>query len=252
MSPLRIMASKQLIDMRIHKLFLEQHPDSKFIGMYSRFKLGEVESVDHFADKVVKIIKQNIIEENNKYALYVGVKSPKNIFCTSSSFLLSKRVAKTLGLELYVGQYKYRYNKKNFYDNSSDRHLLVQKPTLKNKNKILKKSQKIIIIDDSYVSGNTLKVTVDELSGFTIDIYCVCILDLSSLKILEKEANNFAYETGGIKLLSEISNQKNYIYTSQMIRTLSDLNNLENKTYNKNLKIYNRLRVHLANKYYFS
>lgn len=207
-------------------LFKEITPEVKEI--YSKHKLGDVEVTNILADQMSVLISNNIKITSDKYALYTTNKYPLNESCKKNSLILSENVSKKLKIPFFVGEYSYKYDMNNFYDDYKQRHDRIFNPFLKDKENIKSKNYSFIMIDDSTFTGMTLKASILELKQVTDTVDFFTLMDLSLLEESEEDINNYTYNKGGINLLSEIIVNDKYVYTSHMIRTIEKLSKENN------------------------
>jgi len=72
----------------------------------------------------------------------------------------------------------------------------------------------ILMVDDSILSGNTLKVSADQLKRVANKITFFCVINLRNQKYSEKDFNDFYYREKGLPFLLKLLKNKIYIPTS--------------------------------------
>ncbi|MDD5289714.1 MAG: phosphoribosyltransferase [Patescibacteria group bacterium] len=225
--------------MKVKKISLYKRLDKRIIGEYSRFKFGDEKMIIKYSKMLATVIKKQL-KDGKKYIIYTTSQSPLNKYVRQSSFVMSERVAKYLNLKLIVGQYKYSYNKETFYDNSDDwerDNRNIHRPHLNGK-KQLRGGYDVLMIDDSIVSGRSLKASVDELKKITKNVMFFSIINLKNKRYTEEEVNNFYFKKKGIIFLKRILESK-HAFTTQFIRIFEELDLYEKKillkSINKNI-----------------
>jgi len=193
------------------------------IKEYSLFKLGDKRIIYRFGRHMASLIRKkvpNLYEDN--FAIFATNKYPLNKYCRKNSFLLAEQVAKELKKDLILGEYTYSFNAGSLYDNYSleKRKREIHIPFIKNKKRLMKKKIKIIMIDDSILSGAALRASLKELKNITRTGTFFSVLDLRESIKPEKYFNDFAFRDGSIGILQRIINRRGYVFTSHMLRTI--------------------------------
>lgn len=209
--------------MKTSKTALFNTIDDIGIEVYSRHKLGDVEVTASIADKLATLISSKLRIKECSFALYTTNKYPLNSFCKKNSLLLSEIISSKLSLPLFVGEYSYKYNLSNFYDDYAQRHNNIHLPFLSNKDDIKQKGYKFIMVDDSTVTGISFRASMPELGQVTDSVDFFVLVDLEGKVGEEKLANEFSFNHGGVPLLVSIINQSHYVFTSHMVRTVEKL-----------------------------
>lgn len=200
---------------------------SSVIKQYSLLKFGHVPTLNKISREMTYFISKNILtSKKENFAIYATNKYPVDNSCKKNSFLLAENVARFLKLPLLVGEYRYTYSNNKFYDkNTSNRNRLVNinLPFLKNKKEIKRKKYHIIMIDDSIITGVSLKVSLKELYQITNTVTFLSVIKLKPKKYLELDFNNFILKKNSYNILSKIVGGRGYRFTSHMLRTINDL-----------------------------
>lgn len=211
------------MELTVRKHVVFEEPDTELFIRYSRFKLGDVNVMRDFSSALTMAIRKKVPLTQERYALYATTKSPRTEYCKKNSLILAELVAYELQLPLIVGEYSYRYDKKQFYENQENRKIAVHRPVIKEKENLRKLHCKFIMTDDSLVTGSTLEASLKELEGVTDTVEFFVLLDLSDHSISEQRLNDIAFGAGNIELLAEIILHEEYIFTSHMVRTIDAL-----------------------------
>lgn len=206
--------------MEISKTALFRNVDDSVSEIYARHKLGDVDITKSLGKNLADLIAAKLPLSNYPYAIYTTNKYPINAFCKKNSLLLSEIVATQLSLPLFVGEYSYKYNLGNFYDDHQQRHDKIHLPFLKNKKDIKSKNYRIIMIDDTTVTGLGFQASMPELEQVTDSVDFFILLDLERQSEKEKVLNEKSFRP---PIAAEIINQKGYVFTTQMVRSIEKL-----------------------------
>lgn len=205
----------------LEKHSLHKDINESVILEYSAFKLGDVSAINAYSDILINRLER-FLNLKEKYVIYVANKSPATPYCKKNTLLVDEKVHQKLGIPLVIAEYTYVYDAKSFYDNNSMRKK-THKEVLKKEDeeKIIGKST--IFFDDSIVSGRVLKATCDALKKLTDEVIFFSSIDLSGGKYIEKDVNDYLFNTEGIPGLIRIVKEDDYVFTTHMIRTIGAL-----------------------------
>jgi|GEM_PF-6967575 len=206
--------------MKLVKYSLFQRLSEDILLKYSLCKLGDPETIYEFALGISNLIKEQLIK-NEEYILYTT--DVTNRGSHKNSFLLAREIARALSLELIVGGYNFTYDKSNFYDNQKASERKNHIPKIKKAN-LGPERRTVIIIDDSFFTGKTLRVITEELKKYTDTFLFFSIINLSKqITFTEEAANSYFIEKRGVEGLVKILNKKEYIPTTYMLRVVENL-----------------------------
>ena len=190
---------------------------------YSRFKIGYIDTTDFLTKKMTELILKNL-SVDKKYVLYTTNRFPTKSYYKKNSLLLTEKIAKNLHLPLIVGQYKYRYNKKTFYDHY---HRKIHLPKVSRQEKVRFKNYIFLMIDDSVLTKTTLKVSLNELKNVTNELIFFSVINLKNSKYTETQINDYYYKKHGLVCLIELLKTNKYIITTHFLRIIDVLNKSE-------------------------
>ncbi len=202
--------------MQAIKIYKEPTPE--VLEEYSKLKLGDPEIVKKYEELYLRLIV-NLVGEKEEYILYTVSKAPITEYCKKSPMIIAENISKRLKIPIIYGELKFNYNKDDFYDLGDERKAII--PEIKNIEKA--RNKKLLFLDDSFVTGNSLNVNLGLFQGVAKDFIFLYILDLSKSKYTEKEANTYILKKKGISFLKEIAGKDGFLPTSQFIRTFIDL-----------------------------
>ncbi|MEK7463931.1 MAG: hypothetical protein AAB610_02290 [Patescibacteria group bacterium] len=205
----------------LEKYNLQENLDEPAIRQYSAFKLGDVDAIKYYSELLIDRLK-SILNPNEKYILYTTNKSPTNNFCKKNSLLALERASSYFNIPLVIGEYTFSYSPETFYDNNISRKT-IHIPYLKKADELKILGHNVIFFDDSIVSGLALKTSCDILKGLTTKILFFSGIDLTKGPYIEKDFNNYYFETEGVAGLVKIIGQQEYVFTTQMMRTMGAL-----------------------------
>lgn len=206
--------------MVLAKSFLYPSLDDDTIYQYSHFKFGDVSTLLQFSDAMSTLISSHI-ENTSTCVLYTTNKYPTKSYYKKNSLLLAEHIARQLSLPLVVGEYTYQYSDNTFYDNQTTRK--IHTPQISEKDATQYHDYTFLMLDDSFVTGQTLQVSVTQLEHIAKDIYFFSIIDLSDQSYTEKEINSVAFTRGGIPFIVSLLYSPGYVLTTQMLRTIVGL-----------------------------
>jgi|SRR3989344_3723465 len=206
--------------MKLNRYTLHNQLNDQVICEYSKFKFGDKNSIKYLAQEMSDFILQKI-SKNKKYVLYTTNKFPTKEYYKKNSLLLVEEISKILELPLIIGEYNYHYKKDAFYDNQCQRKIHL--PKINKNDKLRYKNYIFLMIDDSILTGTTLKVSLDELKNVTNEVVFFSVINLDKSKYSEEEANNIYYKKSGINFIAKFLNSKDYILTTHMLRTIEGL-----------------------------
>ncbi|MBI2099327.1 phosphoribosyltransferase [Candidatus Uhrbacteria bacterium] len=215
--------------MRAKITSLYKNSGDRVIEEYSKFKFGCVSLIDYLAEEMAELILGQISKKQN-YVIYTTNKFPTKNFYKKNSLILAEKIAEKLKLPLVIGEYRYCYNKKTFYDLNRDRNIPSYfLPEVKNEDKLKFKKYTFLMIDDSIVTKTTLKASLKILKDITNKVNFFSVINLKGGKYRESEANDYYYKKNGVNCLIDLLNSDRYILTTHMLRTIDTLKNKELK-----------------------
>ncbi len=187
---------------------------------YSKAKLGDLAVIKKIALLISELVK-NIVPNQDGAVVYTIDRRGECFH--KNSYILAQEVANILNIDLYHGQYYFKYNPNKFYDNTAKEER-VNNPTFLQRSETFPHNKPIIIIDDLIYSGKTLESILPELLKYSSDIYFFTIIDLSKeTDYTEQELNQFALKDNTYKSIINIINTPGYIFTTQMLRSIGEL-----------------------------
>jgi len=194
--------------------------DEEKIREYSRFKFGDPEVIEDYAKRLVELM-QKYISKGKKYIIYATNKFPIRNYFKKNSLILAEKISVKFGIPLVVGEYKYHYDKDEFYDNNDKR--IANIPVVKEEDKFVLNDSVVLMIDDSILTGDSLNVSVDVLKEMVNNITFFSVINLRGSKYSENEIGDFCYSEKGLSFLINLLNRKDYVITTQMLRTVDEL-----------------------------
>src|SRR3989338_4066905 len=209
----------------LRKFTLHEKIDKNIIREYSAFKLGDVRAVDAYAVVLARRLRL-VLDSSKKYVMYASNKSPVTPYCKKNALLVAEKVSKSVGVTLVVAEYTFVYDAETFYDNNLERKK-INMPVIKKEDESKIYGHSIIFFEDSIVSGLTLKTTCDILKKLTNEVVFFSGIDLSASHYIEKDFNNYFFNTHGVPGLVRVIRQDGYTFTTQMMRTIEMLSPIQ-------------------------
>ncbi|MDD5606752.1 MAG: hypothetical protein PHN37_02725 [Candidatus Pacebacteria bacterium] len=237
----------------VKKYFLYKTITDDRAKLYSLFKLGHVSSVDRISkDMAVFISKTLFLPNNENVFIYTTHKIPIDNACKKSSLLLSENISKFFKLPIVIGEYYHVFNDVEFYNNKKTFRKTDIKIPFFEENKILKKKKiNIIVIDDSFVTGDSLQESLRKLFQITKNITFFSIIKLKGEKKLELDLNEYIFKNNSYNILPKIVMESGYRFTTQMLRVINDLPLLELGRFINKIDSYQRKELKRGFKNFF-
>jgi len=233
----------------VRKFSLFNRVNDKIANDYSLFKLGDPKIIDAYANKLAQIIKKHLPKKGISI-IYATNKYPTNTYCKKNSLLLAEKIAEQLKKPLVIGEYRYTPGRR-FYDDQLKRKT-IYRPILKNKQKLAGHNYRVIMIDDSIVSGLALRTSLTELKHITDSVDFFSIINLRGNVYSEKDINDFIFNKKGVRILVEVMKKPGYVFTSHFLRTFDKLSEEEKKRVYAKINPKQRKQLHIAFEIYFN
>lgn len=201
---------------------------------YSAQKYGDINALAEYSSELNDLIlREKIITSNS--VILLTMKYPYSSEYKKNFVILAEKIAKMNNLPMATAFYDHNPDPKSFYDNQEQ---AKRKAVVGRLNEVDKKKFKnfnFIAIEDSIMTGTTIKAIQKSLEGIAKSISIVSILDLRNKNYQEKELNEYFYNKEGLEGLIKLFKNDSYIITTQMLRTFGTLEKSDKEVFLKNI-----------------
>ena len=188
---------------------------------YSKFKFGSKNEIAYFSNKLIKTIESNHGRNFDDYVLYTPTRKSKCY--VNSNNVLCDLISKKINIRKINGFYDRVNESKNTYDKKQSIKLRKKSfslPNIRPKDISNYQNKKVIIVDDSHVTGVSLKYFLEDVKKLNPkNIFIYFIIDFTKIKhTTEEDLNNFHFKS--LKILINYLNNYDYFITTTLIRRL--------------------------------
>ncbi len=222
------------MDTKIFSLYNNISEDIKY--KYSAQKYGDILTLKIFQNQFINLIKKNKIL-NKESVFFIGIKHPYSNFYKKVSLINVEFLSKFFGLPIVYSYYEYDYDSKTFYDNQIERKAYLSKVPKEFAEKY--KGYNFIAVEDSIITGTTIKAIEKSLDGIAKALKVISIVDLRGKNVKERDLNEEYFKINGIDGLVRLFKEKNYIPTTQLLRTINTLSISDRKYLLDSVEDYN-------------